>query len=274
MSENESLNPTHFEVPVEQPAPPAAIAPVWHTVVLIAGIIALSIIGKAQVANMHGVPSRMLTYGETAGMEILMLGWVAFGLRLRRVPFRSLFGHVTSGLRGLGLDLGIAFLFWIGSLMILGTLGILWTGVAMAIEHRHVPDRTGRSIEPTEEQKQTVRMLEELAPANGKEVACWILLCMIAGLIEEAVFRGYLQHQFTAWAHGGVAAGVIFSALLFGAAHGYQGVRNMVLLAVFGVLFSLLAIFRRSLRAGIFAHGWHDMIAGLTLAALHSRHLI
>ncbi|HSZ17781.1 MAG TPA: hypothetical protein VK764_11820, partial [Terracidiphilus sp.] len=76
MSENESLNPTHFEVPVEQPAPPAAIAPVWHTVVLIAGIIALSIIGKAQVANMHGVPSRMLTYGETAGMEILMLGWV------------------------------------------------------------------------------------------------------------------------------------------------------------------------------------------------------
>jgi uncharacterized protein len=274
MSENESLNPADFEVPLEQPAPPTAIAPVWHTVVLIAGIIALSIIGKAQIATMHNGPSRLLTYGETAGMEILMLGWVALGLRLRRVPFRSLFGHVTSGLRGVGLDLGIAFLFWIGSLMILGTIGILWTGVEMAVEHRHVPGGAGRSIEPTPEQKQTIRTLEELAPANGKEVAFWILLCMIAGLIEEAVFRGYLQRQFTAWANGGIAAGVIFSALLFGAAHGYQGLRNMVLLAVFGVLFSLLAIFRRSLRAGIFAHGWHDMVAGLTLAALHSRHLI
>ena len=207
-------------------------------------------------------------------MEILMLGWVAFGLRLRRVPFRSLFGHVTGGLRALGLDLGIALLFWIGSLMILGTIGILWSGIEMAIEHRHSPDHSIRSIEPTEEQKQTVRMLEELAPANGKEVACWIVLCVLAGLIEEAVFRGYFQRQFTAWANGRVVAGVICSALLFGAAHGYQGLRNMVLLAVFGVLFSLLAIFRRSLRAGIFAHGWHDMIAGLTLAALHSRHLV
>jgi uncharacterized protein len=273
MSENEPLNPANFEVPVEQQALQTAIAPAWHTAVLVVGILALSILGKAQVTRMHNVPSRLLTYGETAGMEILMLGWVAFGLRLRSVPFRSLFGHMTRGLRGLGLDLGIAFLFWMGSLMILGTLGILWTGVAMAIEHR-LPDRAGRSIEPTPGEKQTIRMLEELAPSNGKEVACWMFLCVIAGLIEEAVFRGYLQRQFTAWAHGGIAAGVIFSALLFGAAHGYQGVRNMVLLAVFGVLFSLLAILRRSLRAGIFAHGWHDMIAGLTLTALHSRHLI
>ena len=77
------------------------------------------------------------------------------------------------------------------------------------------------------------------------------------------MFRGYLQRQFTAWAHGSDAVGVVFSALLFGAAHGYQGVRNMFLLAVFGGLFSLLALFRRSLRAGIFAHSWHDLIAGL-----------
>jgi hypothetical protein len=48
----------------------------------------------------------------------------------------------------------------------------------------------------------------------------------------------------------------------------------MVLLAVFGVLFSVLALFRRSLRAGMFAHGWHDLIAGLALALLKSSHLI
>jgi membrane protease YdiL (CAAX protease family) len=144
----------------------------------------------------------------------------------------------------------------------------------MAIKHRHIPVHAGEPIEPSLEERQTVRTLEELAPANTTEVACWVLLCVTAGLIEEAVFRGYLQRQFTAWARGELAAGVVFSALFFGAAHGYQGVRNMVLLAVFGVFFSLLAIFRRSLRAGVFAHGWHDMIAGLALAALRSHHLV
>ena len=102
-------------------------------------------------------------------------------------------------------------------------------------------------------QQRTVRDLEQLAPANGEEIAAGCCSACLAGIIEESVFRGYLQRQFTAWAHGGAASGVVFSALLFGAAHGYQGVRNMVLLAVFGVLFSVLAILRRSLRAGIFA---------------------
>jgi membrane protease YdiL (CAAX protease family) len=278
MPENDSMSQARGEVPLEHPAASdqtaGTIAPAWHTVVLVAGIVALSIFSKTQLSSVHRVPGRLLTYGETAFMEILMLGWVALGLRLRRVPFRTLFGHVTKGLRGLGLDLGIAILFWIGSLSILGTLGVLWTGVNLAIRHKHLPIQAGQPLEPSTEERQTVQTLERLAPANNTEVACWVLLCLLAGFIEEAVFRGYLQRQFTAWAHGGVAAGVVFSALLFGGAHGYQGARNMALLAVFGVLFSLLAIFRRSLRPGIFAHGWHDMIAGLALAALRSHHLV
>jgi membrane protease YdiL (CAAX protease family) len=280
MAENDPLIPVRVAIPSDRPTPPgsvrpAPIAPMWHTVVLIAGIIALSILGKAQMVPTYRATNRLLIYGETAGMEFLMLGWVAWGLRLRRVPFQSIFGHVTKGIRGIALDIGIAFLFWIGSLSILGTLGILWTGVEIAIQHRHLPSHPGQQpLEPTPEEKQTVRTLEQLAPATTTEVACWVLVCAIAGFVEEAVFRGYLQHQFTAWAHGGVPAGVAFSALLFGAAHGYQGTRNMVLLAVFGALFSLLAIFRRGLRAGICAHGWHDMIAGLALAALRSHHII
>jgi uncharacterized protein len=97
---------------------------------------------------------------------------------------------------------------------------------------------------------------------------------MLVGFTEELVFRGYLQQQFTAWSRGAAAAGVLFSAIVFGSAHGYEGVRAMFLLMVFGALFSLLALFRRNLRAGMFAHGWHDAIAGLTVALLHSRHVL
>jgi hypothetical protein len=96
----------------------------------------------------------------------------------------------------------------------------------------------------------------------------------MAGLTEEIVFRGYLQRQFAAWGRGTVAVGVVFSAILFGCAHGYQGVHYMVLISVYGALFSLLAIFRRNIRAGIFAHAWQDIIAGLGLAFLHAKHFI
>jgi hypothetical protein len=274
MSEHDSLNLPIAESTRELSPVPASIAPVWHTVALVVGIVALSIGGRAQMASLHRQPHRLVTYGSTALVELLMLGWVALGLRLRKIPFRSLFGDVAGGLRGLGIDAGAALVFWIGSLMILGTLGVLWTGVEYAVQHRHAAEDGKQPIEPTPAEKQTLRTLEQLAPASATEGACWVALCGIAGLIEETVFRGYLQRQFTAWAHGRTAWGVAFSALLFGAAHGYQGMRNMVLLAVFGVLFSLLAIFRRSLRAGIVAHGWHDMIAGLALAVLRSHHLV
>ncbi|MGA8669469.1 MAG: type II CAAX endopeptidase family protein [Terracidiphilus sp.] len=249
---------------------PVSIAPAWHTAVLIAGIVALSVGGSTQL---HRAQNRLLTYGTTATLELVMLGWVALGLWLRRIPLRSLFGAVAQGWRGIGLDLLIGFAFWIGSMTILASIGAVWAGADYAVTHRHAPIH-GQPMEPNSAQKENIRMLEQLAPGSGLEIACWVLLCCLAGTIEEAVFRGYLQRQFTAWAKGGVVWGVVFSAILFGAAHGYQGTRNMVLLAVFGALFSVLAILRRGLRPGIFAHSWHDLIAGLALAFLRAHRLL
>jgi uncharacterized protein len=258
--------------------PPVArergLAPAWHTVVLIAGILALSIAGKLQVQGFHGRSHRLQTYGTTAGVELLMLGWVALGVWLRKVPLRALFGTVEKGLRGIVLDFGIAAAFWIGSMIVLGTIGMLWTSVEAAIAQSHQPQGSGQTATLTPKNQEALRMLEQLAPENGVEIGCWALLCCLAGTIEEVVFRGYLQSQFTAWTKGGVAWGAVFSAVLFGAAHGYQGVRNMILLAVFGALFSILAIARRSLRAGIVAHSWHDLITGLTLAFLRAHRLL
>ena len=250
------------------------LAPAWHTLVLMAGILALSVQGAMRMPASHGAPSRLTTYALTALLELCLLAWVAFGLRLAKTPLRSLFGSVPAGLRAIRQDLGVAFVFWIGSLMILGSFGVLWSRVDAAVTHRATQIRDGRPFATDPSQQQAVRVMVQLAPENGVEIAAWVLLCVLAGLAEELVFRGYLQRQFTAWAGGARAVGVVISSLAFGAAHGYQGVRNMVLLAVFGVLFSLLAIFRGSLRAGIFAHSWHDLIAGLTVALLHSRHLL
>jgi uncharacterized protein len=255
--------------------PPSPIAPLWHTVVLIAGIVLVSVAGALEfsAAAPHPVVNRLQTYAFTAISELCMLGWVYFGLRLRKVPFMSLFGSVPRNLRSIAMDSGFALLFWVASLMVLGSIGLFWAVIEALITH-HPLLPSGKQLTPDPAQQQAIHALTQLAPANGTEVAAWVLLCIIAGIAEESIFRGYFQRQFTAWARGAVAVGVVFSALLFGAAHGYQGARNMVMLAVFGVLFSALALLRRSLRAGIFAHSWHDLIAGLALALLKAHHIV
>jgi len=250
---------------------PWPVAPVWHTILLIAGIVLLSIAGAAQFSGAQAEVNRLQTYGFTALTELCMVGWVYFGLRLRKVPFRSLLGSVAGDFRSIATDFGVALVFWIGSLFVLANIGIFWTLIEAAIKHQALFS-PGKPLAPDAAQQQTLHTLTRLAPVNGTEVAAWIGLCIIAGLVEEVVFRGYLQRQFTAWARGTVAVGVAGSAIFFGAAHGYQGARNMILLAVFGALFSLLALLRRSLRPGIFAHSWHDLFAGLVLAFLKAHH--
>ncbi len=256
-----------------------SIAPAWHTVVLIVGILAVSLSGGYRHPGGRGVgaANRMHTYAVTAGLEVVLIGWVAFGVRLRGVPLRSIFGKLSNSFRSFAIDAGIAILFWMGSLMALATLALMWISIEAAITHKPIPIETrqsGKSSMPRLPEDQAARAVVQLAPSNGKEVVSWLLLCVLVGIAEELVFRGYLQQQFTAWTRGAAAGGVVFSAMLFGAAHGYEGARAMFLLAVFGALFSLLALFRRNLRAGILAHAWHDAIAGLMVAFLHARHLL
>jgi membrane protease YdiL (CAAX protease family) len=250
-----------------------SIAPAWHTAVLLAGIALLSFGGAKELSGPHAAINRIETYALTGITDVLMFAWVWFGLRLRRVSIRSILGENHGGFKTVAMDLGIALVFWMGALFVLGSLGLIWTAADAAIHHRPIIP-SGKGMTPDATEQHTVQTLTALAPETAKEVAAWILLCMMAGFTEEVVFRGYLQTQFTAWGHGAAWAGVVFSALMFGAGHAYQGARNMVLLAVFGVLFSLLAIYRRSLRAGIFAHVWQDMFAGLMLALLRSWHRI
>ena len=271
----------------------AAVAPAWHTIVLVAGILALSIHSASRLSAAHGSINRLRSYGLTAAMEAGIFAWVAVGLRLKKISLRSLLGSCPLSFRSITQDLGFALIFWITSLMVLGSLGIAWSGVEAALTHRPPFTRAvgqtgqtgqakqagqakqiGQVLRPDPSQLEAVRALAQLAPANGEEIAAWTLLCLLAGFVEEIVFRGYLQRQFISWARGGVGPGVLASAVLFGGAHAYQGVRGMALIAAFGALFSLLALYRRSLRAGIFAHAWHDLIAGLTLALLRSTHVI
>lgn len=269
---------TQSSMQIEPTSKPGGIAPVWHTVVLILLIAGISLLGFHQHPGGAGISSanRLRTYGLTACLELVMLGWVLGGLRWRGVSLRSVIGRVSNDFRSIAIDAGIAILFWIGSLMTLAMVAMLWVSVQMAITHKPLI-HTGPGGRPTiasSSDEQAERAVVQLAPSNGKEIACWLAMCVLVGFTEELVFRGYFQTQFTRWARGASWAGVVFSALMFGAAHGYEGLRAMFLLSVFGAFFSLLALFRRNLRAGMFAHGWHDAFVGVLVSILHAHHFL
>ena len=270
--------PTHplkpdADAPLETFMASSSVAPFWHTALLVVAIVALSIQSAHQLVGPGHPVNRLQTYAVTAITEAVMVAWILFGLRLRKVPLRTLLGSTNGRMPPFALDLGFAMVFWFASLMILGGIGLMWEIIEAALTHRSLIPVSG-PLTPDPVQEQTLRTLSELAPAHPSEVVAWVVLCLIAGFAEELIFRGYLQRQFTAWSRGAVTIGVGASALLFGAAHGYQGARNMILLSCFGALFSILSLLRRGLRPGMIAHSWHDLVAGLVLAVLKAHHIV
>jgi membrane protease YdiL (CAAX protease family) len=259
-------------MPAPHDSSPTAVAPVWHTLVLIAAVIAISANGAARMAVAHGPIHRIASYGFTSAMELALLAWVLIGLWLRKTSFRSIFGANSGDIRSVAADLGIAALFWIGSMIVLFTLAVVWFGIEVAVTHRQLIGPNGQPA-VSAAQQHTLDTLLQLAPTNAQEFAAWALLCIVAGFVEEAVFRGYLQRQFIAWGRGSVVAGVVFSAIIFGSAHAYEGARSMFLIGVFGALLGILALYRRSLRVGVIAHAWHDLFIGIMVALIKLLHV-
>ena len=56
--------------------------------------------------------------------------------------------------------------------------------------------------------------------------------------------------------------GVILQAILFGISHDYQGLRAIIMIILFGFLYGILALWRKSLRPGMILHAWSDIYAG------------
>src|SRR5208283_1298641 len=60
-------------------------------------------------------------------------------------------------------------------------------------------------------------------PSGVAGILVWVGLSVSAGICEEIVFRGYLQRQLAALS-GKPRLAIVAQAILFGIAHGYEGV--------------------------------------------------
>jgi uncharacterized protein len=214
-----------------------AIAPAWHTVIVLVLMLGVSLAG-ALTRNLPGVG----THGRTPGylfviaFEWITVAFIWYGVSCRGSGLRNLVGGRWARPVEAVRDLGIAIAFLIISLAVLNAIGYLL---------KAKPNQAIRN----------------LLPQTNTELAVYLLLALTAGFCEETIFRGYLQRQFSALTRS-AAGGIVLQGIAFGAGHGYQGWKYMVVIAVFGTMFGLLAYWRKSLRPGMIAHFVQDGIGG------------
>ena len=101
-----------------------------------------------------------------------------------------------------------------------------------------------------------------LLPQTGPEVAMWIAVSIAAGVCEEIVYRGYLQRQLWGLTRS-LPAALALQSVIFGLGHIYQGWKPALVTAAYGLVFGLVAAWRRSIIPGAIAHAVVDILAGL-----------
>jgi len=219
------------------------IAPAWHTAVVL--VILLAVAGlsawrmaMSPVGNMSG-HTRLANYGVVVVWEWLTVAFIAWGVRRRSFSLSSMIRGSWPRASAFFRDLGIGIVFLLGSNLILSLIQI------------------ALKAQPN----QAVR---NLLPETPVEMVAWIFLAATAGFCEEAIFRGYLQQQFGRMTRN-ASAGLVLQAVIFGICHGYQGIKPVINITVYGALFGLLAVRMKSLRPGMLAHFIQDSAGGLIL---------
>jgi membrane protease YdiL (CAAX protease family) len=252
MAADEPPPPERPELP-EPPAPPGdfapsappdpryrdVVAPAWHTITLLTFLAVFTWLSASSIPE-EGLPpgmSRALLYVPTLAFQWVMFAFVWWGLRRGGVSVRGLLANRWQGFGGFARTVLLALAAWAVIFLVVAQ-AVDWLGL-------HDPDRA-RAVAAM------------LLPREPLEYGVWMLLAATAGFVEEVVFRGYLQRQFTAWT-GNHPAGIVLSALVFGAGHLYQGLASAGTIAVIGLCFGALAYATRSLMPGVYAHAWADI---------------
>jgi len=200
--------------------------------VVVAAFIASStlLIRRLPSGNAVTAGLKLEVYAVTFGFEFLFAGYAI--RQLRRLGFSV--GQIVNlprSAKAWTADAALAAAFW-----------LLWTLVAIGLIFLLKPGAANYTV---------------LLPARRLETGVWIALSVAAGFCEELLFRGYAQKALELSSRARFA--IVAQAVIFGLIHTYQGIKRVALITVLGMLFGLLAEWRRSLWPGMLVHMWIDI---------------
>lgn len=220
--------------------------PVWqygYTCALVGLILFMSYSGADKQGQLAKHSGHIVFYCATIAAELVLLGLTYLGMRFAGMRLREVVGGRWTTFEDFLLDVAIAFGFFIVSFAVLLGLGqILLRG----------------SVDEAK------KLIQSLAPNGALELLLWTCMSVTAGFVEEIVFRGYFQRQFSILLRN-VWMGMFLSAAIFGLSHGYEGKKRMFLIFIYGAMFGTLAILRKNLRPGMMAHAAHDTAEGVIM---------
>lgn len=214
------------------------IAPVWHTITLLIGLIVLALaVARSATLPFVGAYGKGAAYVWIILFEWAIVGFIYFGVSRFGMSLRDLVGGNWTRPIAILRDAAISLAFLVIIFVVSQALGNLL------------------QAEPNE-------AVRDLIPRSSTEVLLFLTLTLTAGFCEEVIYRGYLQHQFSALTQS-AAGGIVLQSLTFGAGHTYQGWKFVLIISLLGTMFGLLARHYRSLRPGMIAHFLQDGIGGL-----------
>jgi uncharacterized protein len=222
---------------------PKQIAPTWHTAIFACFFVALAITGAVFQSHAKAYPHELEQhrhmvpmYLSLIVMEAGLFFYVKSGLDRYQVPIQEVIRGDWSGAKSILGDVGIGLGAW-----------LVWLAIN-SVWNKFCGTDPSVSI--------------YALPRRPLDVLLWVAVSISAGISEEFAFRGYLQRQFGALT-GSRWLGLVLQAVVFGIAHAYEGRRAAMQVVAFGLLFGLVALWRKSLRAGMIGHAWGDIMSGL-----------
>lgn len=227
-----------------------AIAPVWHTVLTVLLVLAPLIQGivadRGNPARVNRTPSAVPFYLTGTAVLWICFAFVRWGLRLRQRSLRDLIGQKWSSAGQVASDIAVAMVFWAFWYLALSAFKVGLSKASLT--------NSGAS--------------GMVFPKSGLEVGLWIVSAISAGIVEEVIFRGYLMKQL-AFLCRSTGVGLVLQAVLFGVAHGfYMGTRQVILIAVSGMLIGVFALWRKNLRSAMVFHAWADIFGAIFVRGL------
>jgi len=201
--------------------------------------VGLSIVGGLfqHAAKQHPAATATTTTGNAVSgyisvliSEWLLVLYVRMGVHKRGVRLRDLVGGRWATPEDVMKDIALGAALW-----------AVWMGLMNA----HALGGGGNAA-------------QGLLPQGILESLAWFPLALSAGFCEELAFRGYLQKQFQAIT-GSTGWAILIQALVFGVGHFYEALGAVARIMLFGVLFGLLALWRKSLRPAMITHAWSDI---------------
>jgi len=216
----------------------------YAAILLFLGAVA-PLLGYFRVRRLMQIPSatsmeRLALYGSTIAMQWVLAGVILWRTTAHRLGTKELGLVVQNASRAASVAVVLSLLVLANQLFSIRRL----------------------AANPREIKGMIAELALKIFPQNDVERLVFVALVVTVAICEELIYRGFVQALFQR-VGGSVIAGIIGSAILFAAAHLYQGRKGLASTFAVGLIFASVRWWTGSLLPSICAHFAADLVAGL-----------